>query len=302
MMASRKSRISYKDLTSSGSDMALEIDSLTYISANTSRWTKEDCAALKIIYANASDIFEIITPAPLDDHYKQLELTGWNRQQFYLASDSDYRSNPSRKIATIMRKITNVLRNEQEDHRRENKVDSFIMSLLEYLGFDDDPLLMHPQYDYSTIIGNDHKITSKVEYMVTRDDAYVVLIVEDKHARGVSELTDWSEPQIAGEIFGSAYHNVTLSNNRLSYPFYIYAIRVVSTNFTFYKAEITREYLEECINELPARNTLEIKRYPEQPPAISNQARMLNAWDFTNEQDRIHILKTLKGLRDSQCF
>ncbi|GAB5588900.1 hypothetical protein Unana1_03800 [Umbelopsis nana] len=227
-MTSKISRVSYKDLSSSGSDMALEIDSVTYISANTSRRTKKDCAALKIIYINASHISEIVTPVPLDDHYKQLELTGWNRQKFHLASDSDYRSNPSRKIATIMRKITNVLLNEQEDHRRGNKVDSFIMSLLEYLGFDDDPLLMHPQYDYSTIIDNNHKITSKVEYMVTRNDTYVVLIIEDKHARGVSELRDWSEPQIAGEMFGSAYHNVTRSNNRLSYPFYIYAVRVKS--------------------------------------------------------------------------
>ena len=171
-MASKRHRVNYKDASSSGSDMTLEIDNTAHISSNTSRWTKEDCIALKILYVNASDIAEIIMMPQLDDHYKQLELKGWDRQRFYLASDSDYRTNPSRKIATIMRKVANVLRNEQQDHRRENKVDSFVMSLLEYLGFDDDPLLMHPQYDF---ISNDHKITSKVEYMITRGDAYVVL-------------------------------------------------------------------------------------------------------------------------------
>lgn len=249
-----------------------------HISSNTSRWTKENCIALKILYVNASDISEIIMTSQLDDHYKQLE--GWDKQR------NDY---PSRKIATIMKKVANVL---QEDHR---KVDSFLMSLLEYLGFDDDPLLMHPQYDYSTFMGNDQKITSKVEYMVTRGDAYVVLI-----ARGVSELTDWSEPQIAGAIFASAYHNVTI--NGLAYPFNIYAIRVVSTKFTFYKAMVTRKYLEECVHGLPIRNILEIKRYPPQPPATENQKYTLNAWDFADEQDRIRILETFKGLRDSQSF
>ena len=158
-MASKRHRV---DASLSGSDTA-------HISSNTSRWTKEDCIALKILYVDASNISEIIITPQLDNHYKQLELKGWGKKAFYLASDSDYRTNPSRKIATIMRKVANVLRNEQEDHRR---VDSFVMSLLEYLGFDDDPLLMHPQYDYSTFIGNDHKITSKVEYMITRGDAY----------------------------------------------------------------------------------------------------------------------------------
>lgn len=254
-----------------------DIDNAVHISANTSRWTKENCIALKILYVNASDISEIIMTSQLDDHYKQLELKGWDR----LASDY-----PSRKIATIMRKVANVLRNEQEDHR---KVDSFLMSLLEYLGFDDDPLLMHPQYDYSTFMSNDHKITSKVEYMITRGDAYVMLIV-----RGVSELTDWSEPQIAGAIFNSAYHNVTI--NGLSYPFNIYAVRVVSTKFTFYKAMVTRKYLEECVHGLPIRNMLDIKSYP------PTENHTLNAWDFADEQDRIRILETFKGLRDAQFF
>lgn len=252
-------------------------DIAVHISANTSHWTKENCIALKILYVNASDISEIIMTSQLDDHYKQLELKGWDR----LASDY-----PSRKIATIMRKVANVLRNEQKDHK---KVDSFLMSLLEYLGFDDDPLLMHPQYDYSTFINNDRKITSKVEYMITRGDAYVVLIV-----RGVSELTDWSEPQIAGAIFSSAYHNVSI--NGLSYPFNIYAVRVVSTKFTFYKAMVTRKYLEECVHGLPIRNMLDIKSYP------PTENHTLNGWDFADEQDRIRILETFKGLRDSQSF
>jgi hypothetical protein len=51
------------------------------------------------------------------------------------------------------------------------------MTLFEYIGFDDDPFLMHPQYDYTVVIGHDHRITSKVEYMVTRKNVYIVFVV-----------------------------------------------------------------------------------------------------------------------------
>ncbi len=304
MSKKRKNRHlqTYKDPTSSESDIIQDITDLSHISSQTSKWTKYDCLALKIFYSNAENISEIIIPITLDDHYKELELPGWNKHEFYSVLDADFQINKPRKIITIMRKITSVLLNEQAQLIRENKVDSFVMSLMDYLGFDEDPLLMHPQYDYTAMIGDNYKISSKVEYMITRRNTYIVLIVEDKHQKGVSELTDWSEPQIAGEIFGSAYHNVSIAEGVLKYPFNLYAIRVISTKFTFYKAIVTRKYLEECVNRLPIQNSLTIKRYPQQLPAL-NQPRILNAWDFSIEHDRLQILEVLKGLRDSNvCY
>lgn len=288
----------YKDLNSSD-DMAVDIDHLSFIPQQTSKWNSEHVIALNIEYVNVNDIIEIIEPSNLndDDNFKKLILKDWNRKNFLYADNDDYKNIKFSKVITIMRKIKNVLKNEDVGPKRETKVDSFIMTLLDFLGFDEEPFLMHPQYDYSVYLDNDqHKITSKVEFMITIEDKYVVLIVEDKHPKNVSELSDWSEPQIAGEIFGAAYHNISINDENLIYPFNIYAIRVIGTKITFYKSIITREYLKEAQEILPKKNKLKIKRFPEQKGPLQNQSRILEALDFTNENDRKIILSIFKSL------
>src|ERR1700730_5955979 len=197
-MASRNISIkNYKDLSSSD-EMTIDIEHLSQIPTQTSKWDNEHILALNIKYQNVKNI---------DDNFKNLILKNWDRQKFLNANNDDYKNVKISKVITIMRKIKTVLKNEDVGPTRETKVDSFIMTLLNYLGFDEEPYLMHPQYDYSVYVDNDqHKITSKVEFMITKEDKYIVLIIEDKHPRNVSELSDWSEPQIAGEIFGAAYH------------------------------------------------------------------------------------------------
>lgn len=86
------------------------------------------------------------------------------------------------KTITIITKIKSALVNEISGERiREAKVNPFITPLLYFLGFDDYPFLTHPQYNYSAYVnGGNHKITSKVEFIVTKYNTYIVLIVEDK--------------------------------------------------------------------------------------------------------------------------
>lgn len=95
--------------------------------------------------------------------------------------------------------------------------------------------------------------------------------------RQAQRQRNWEEPQIAGEIFGSAHHNGTLYRGKaIAYP--------------FYKTAVGEEYLDECQNEgLPTRNRMVIKRYPK-------DANPYNAWDFCDENDRLKILKMLKSI------
>ena len=259
---------------------------------------------LNIKYINANDISDIGAQADiLNSAYNSLVLNKFNKDQLYKIDEHDITHDSlgvkrEAKVINIIRKIRNILYNEIADSIRETKIYSFVMTLFQYLGFDDEPFLMHPQYDYTASIGiSNTNITSKVDYMITKQESYIVFIIEDKHSRGTSELTDWSEHQIAGEIFIAAYHNLYIANN-ISYPFYIQAIRIVGTKFTFYKAEITKAYLEECAEDAPSRNSLIITRYPKQQPASTNSSRMLTAWDFCDPSERIEILKTLRGLHD----
>jgi hypothetical protein len=298
-MTSKKS-INYKENSSSydSDEMAIDIDHLNLIPSQTSKWNKEHVNSLNIKYINSNKLLEIINPSNINNNinYKNLILPKWNKQKFLISDNEDYKDIKIPKVITIIRKIKNVLINELSSTSRETKVDSFVMTLLDYLGFDEEPFLMHPQYDYSVKLDdNKHKISSKVEFMITKEDKYIVLIVEDKHPKNVSELSDWSEPQIAGEIFGAAYHNVSM-NIKQNYPFNIYAIRIIGTKFTFYKATIERNYLIEAQKKLPTKNNLQIKRYPYQTESNEKEGRVLNALDFTIENDRKIILEILKSL------
>jgi len=145
-------------------------------------------------------------------------------------------------------------------------------------------------------------ITSKIKFIVSKEDQYIVLIAEDKHPGGISEVTDWCKPQIAGEIFVTAFHNIYMGNKSdeytVTYPLIIYAIRIVSTKFTFYKAEVSRKYIKECSTSLPHTDSLIVKRFPQQEEERSDIARKLNAWYFCQQLDCINILTTLKALHD----
>lgn len=95
---------------------------------------------------------------------------------------------------------------------RETKVNSFIMILLSFLEFDEYSFYLHPQFDYSAYAYNfQHKITSKVEFMISIKNTCIILIVEDKHPKKVFEYGVWSESQIAGEIFIAANYNSKVS-------------------------------------------------------------------------------------------
>jgi hypothetical protein len=281
--------------------MVIDIEHLSQIPTQTSKWENDHVIALNIEYKNVENINEIIQPSSLteEDNFRNLILKNWKKEEFLLTNDYIKKNIKDKKIITIIKKIRRVLGQEIYGIPiKETQVDSFMTSLLYYLGFDDDPFLLHPQYDYSIYIDKGkHKITSKVEFMITNDDTYVVLIVEDKHLKNVSENNNWSEPQIAGEIFGAAFYNRSLSTQKkIRYPFDIYAIRVIGTKITFYKSTINRDYLNEVETKLPIKNKLEIKRFPQQLDQLPDQDIDLPALDFTNENDRSVILSILKSL------
>jgi hypothetical protein len=283
-MMSKRKRINYRDPHTSDSDAYSEIKSIDDLPHNTSSWTKDICRSLNIRYENASSIDELVQQSNVDDS-EEILLDGYDLHKPY---DIDLKLSSS--VTTIVRKARKIINNP---YVKEVLIDAFVMSLLNYVGFDRDPFDMFPQYDFSASIGNDHKITSKVEFMIIKQEQYVVFIVEDKRPASVAELTDWGEPQIAGELFVSAFHNVFLGYAK--YPIKVFAIRVVGTYFTFYKSEISRSYMEESLQNLPVRNSMVIKRFPAQEGFREDGSRVLTAWDFCNPDDRKEIIKTLKS-------
>jgi hypothetical protein len=83
---------------------------------------------------------------------------------------------------------------------------------------------------------------------------------QDKHLKNVKATTDFGEAQILAEILAVAdentRENVTDQN--------LFAVRVISTYVTFYKAEIPKAYLQELGRGLPKTQVVVIRRWPGQ--------------------------------------
>jgi hypothetical protein len=272
-----------------------EIKSISHISKQTNNWTKHDQSSLNIFIESADNENDIVDQIiELDDVYSKLLLPEWDRDKFLLFNPAKY--SYDRQVMTLIEKTSDIVAAERANSTIESVVDSFMSSLLNFLQFDYYPLSIHPQYKYKVEFMKNHHISSIVEFMITKSHSngrHTILFVEDKHNANVSAMRNWEEPQIAGEMFGSAHHNSTLYHGKMiSYPFDIFAVRVVGTRFTFYKTAVNEEYLKECQNEgLPTRNKMVIKRYPKDPNPYS-------AWDFCDEGDRLKILRMLKSIEN----
>ena len=137
--------------------------------------------------------------------------------------------------------------------------------------------------------------------MVTKEDQYIVMIIEDKKPKGICELTDWwNTRSLERYSFQRITTRLCLKRTDTScihYPMTLYAVRVIGTYVTFYKSEISSHYMIECMERLPSNNSIIIKRYTQQAERTENLGRRLNAWNFCCESDRIDIIRTLKSLQ-----
>jgi len=296
-MSRRKRKlISYAEDTK----VSTSIDNVYDIPSSTSKWNSAHREAMKMSFIDTDNIENIIQQLDIEDAcYNKLMLEEWNRENMRTIKDTDISnlinklSDPA--IGTIVSKIRSIIIKEDAANIREAEVDSFMMSLLQYLKFDEWPCFVEPQYHYSFDIIADKHIASVVDFLVTVNRRYILLFVEDKHIGNTGSLIEWSEPQIAGEILGSAFHNMQLGSvgAAISYPIVIFAVRIIGTRFTFYKANVSREYMREVATiGLPDTTELRILRYPKQ---VSKD--ILESWDFCDPQDRKKILNTLYALK-----
>ena len=295
----RRKQVRYKDPSSGESDPYADIRDIADIPSDTSSWNREHLVALRIRYRNANNADEIIRPADLDDKYKTLLLDTWDKKKF--TDPGDIRT-LDKSVASLIMKIRYVLNLGMWAAKKEVRVDGFVMTLLNFLGFDQYPCTMYSQYTYKAKFKDNKKIASKVDFIVTNLDKYVLLVVEDKHQGNTGAFNDWSESQLAGEIFGCAYHTVQMSefypNVVLSFPITVRAIRIIGTLFTFYKTEVTKAYIEESYHKLPVRNQINVTRYPEMPEASEDTLASITGLDFCDPSDRLEILRILKAIRD----
>lgn len=121
----------------SDSDAYSEIKSINDLPHNTSSWTKDICRSLNIRYENAPSIDELVQQCNVGDS-EEILLNGYD---LHKPCDSTFSSS----VTTIVRKVRKIINNP---YVKEVLIDAFVMSLLNYMGFDRDPFDMFPQYDF----------------------------------------------------------------------------------------------------------------------------------------------------------
>ena len=261
---------------------------------STSYWISDTTKALKIEVINQENIFGNIDENILIGDALFLVVSEWK--------DNDWLNNVDIKNLEYNNKIKTIIGKLRIVYRAVNAVgeiyiDGFMDSLLHLLGFDDYPCFTFPQYQYSTIIGSkNHNVTAKSDFSVSSESHKILLlVVEDKTVKSATYANNWKEDQVFGELF-VAVHSIVNKQppvKDLKYPILVHAVRVIGTQFTFYRAEATKEYIKESARRIPNKNKLTVYRHP----TVEDDPSCLTAYDICNLNDRKRILKCLCYIR-----
>ena len=289
MYSRKRHHVNYADKPDD--DEYIEITRLNHI-GEASSWNMDIVESLQITVSNAPNISMLFRqPVLLDDYTKLLVLPEWN------IDDDVCNMKTNSKIMTLLSKAHDIYVARTSKAFEEMYVDGFVSSLLNITGFDDYPCRMYPQYSYRALFSNEHSIGSRADFAVLSGTNKMLLVIEDKTMFNATYANDWKEPQVIGEIF-VAVHKIVASSTRehpVVVPVELYALRVIGTQFTFYKCLATEEYIKESVAKLPTTSNMAVYRFP----PIDKHTTYLEAFDFCNTRDREQILKCMSSIRNA---
>lgn len=262
---------------------------------SASKWKEDTTRYMKI---KVVDVQQLFSHTYLPDEAKPIIIPEWT-EGIWLKNVNIKTSHYNNKVKTLIGKIKKVFLSEEESIT-EVIVDGFMESLLNILGFDDYPCFLYPQYDYSAKIGqNSRSIKAKPDFSVISESDKIMLVIEDKIVTNAVYSNNWKEDQVMGELFAAVHHIVTKSRTKITYPVIVYAVRVIGTKFTFYKASATLEYIKESAKlGMSIENEMVVQRCPR----VEDDPSQLTAYNICDKDDRMQILKCLCFIRANICI
>ena len=250
---------------------------------SASKWGDSTVKHLNILVKDVSEMFSDCT---LNDEAMQLTIPEWKNGNWLLAEDISSMKHANR-VKSLIAKIREAY--IASTTISEMYVDGFMSTLLQILHFDDYPCLLYHQYTYSTKIGpRNHTVNAKSDFSVLYNRHQILLVIEDKTTSNANLTNNWKEDQVLGELF-VAVHKAE------EFPANVYAVRVVRTLFTFYRAIATEEYILETAKQgFAVKSNMTVQRYPPVKKSIQ-----LTAYDICNVDDRKRILECMCSIRNS---
>ncbi|RHZ84394.1 hypothetical protein Glove_82g5 [Diversispora epigaea] len=252
--------------------------------------------ALNIYYKNVYSENEILDPLPEDYKINNDLLVGnLTNEDLMSAVSGSYileklNNRTERNLAKYLNDV--IINDRLATGTRETFTDTFVNYLFKKLEFDEEPLLMRLQPDFSFTV-SEKDISAKVEFSIVKEKV-ILCIDEDKHIRSLRAKTEYGESQISAEILACAFTNF---NNADSLTFRmdqtIYAMRVIGTRFTFYKAFLSSDYFESLKHGFPPENlTTTIFRFP------PNDKATFYGYNYADKDHRCLILDLLFRLKE----
>lgn len=169
----------------------------------------------------------------------------------------------------------------------EHYIDTYTNTLLYLAGFNQYPLSVNLQHVSETELGEDEvHISSVPDFVVKSETSKTMIIVEDKNSKHARYTNQWMENQVLGEMFVAGIKQGKSAD--------IYAIRIIGTLFTFYKANITPGYIKDVLtNLIPKNECMDVGRYPDP----GDNVYKINALDFCKTHERRIILECFNQIK-----
>lgn len=265
-----------------------------YAVESASKWKQDTTQYMNI---KVKDVQEMFPQTDLPGEANSLILPEWTDGD-WLRGVNLLTSHHDNKSKTLIGKIRKVSLAE-EASVSEVMVDGFMESVLNILCFNDFPCFLYPQYSYTARIGPDSRvIRAKPDFSVLSESDKIMLVIEDKIVTSAVYSNNWKEDQVLGELFSAVHHVVTNSRAKVTYPVTVYAVRVIGTKFTFYKAAATLEYIKESAKlGMSIDNEMVVQRCP----PVDDDPSRLTAYDICDKDDRMCILQCLCSIRKAIC-
>jgi hypothetical protein len=253
--------------------------------------------SLNIWYENIQNVNEMLNPLPEHIKYSSyLLVNNLTRDELSLVG---HRNDILNKLVdndekTLALYLYKVIQNDPlTTGVRESLTDSFVNFILTDLRFNRYPFLLNLQPDYSfEVFGN--KVTAKLEFSIEKNKG-ILCFDEDKHLHGISSTTEYGEAQIAAEILACAFTNFDKADSPTrEQDQTIFAIRVIGTRFTFYKAFVGSEYCKSLGDGFPPdSHTITVYRFPP-----NDDKETFYGYNYANENHRPIVLRLLIQLRE----
>jgi len=245
----------------------------------TSDWTIE-ITNIMCIYVHDYDIFKLSDSSESKDIY--LECISDEAWKGYIDIDNLPINDNYKTLVDEVKVVYDANRNVSEYF-----IDTYVYTFFTLMNFNKYPLSINAQHVIGTDIGiTEEHVVSIPDFMIRSKKSKVLIVVEDKNASSSKFVNQWKENQVMGELFVAA-HNMDISQ-----PSEIYAIRIIGTLFTFYKAYVTPEYIKESAFGPPKDHCMDVHRFPN--PGTNRI--YVNALDFCKLEHRKVIVEYLSRI------